>query len=216
MVRVQAEPFDAGSELARLGHGRTDIGAVASFVGLVRDEHGGEPVTAMTLEHYPGMTERAARADRGRGAAALAVAGQPDRAPGRADAAGRADRAGGDRVSPPPRRARGLRLPDRLAEDRGPVLEARGDPVGRALGRGPGRRRRGGDCAGPNPQPDGRLNAWRRRHRCGVGRRTAASRRRTRTRSRRCGSDRTDPRVSPPRRCRPGRGWPPGTAAGTA
>src|SRR6478735_9637492 len=58
MVRVQAEPFDAGSELARLGHGRTDIGAVASFVGLVRDEHGGEPVTAMTLEHYPGMTER--------------------------------------------------------------------------------------------------------------------------------------------------------------
>jgi len=58
MVRVQAEPFDAGSELARLGHGRIDIGAVASFVGLVRDEHGGEPVTAMTLEHYPGMTER--------------------------------------------------------------------------------------------------------------------------------------------------------------
>lgn len=58
MVRIQAEPFDVGVELARFGHGRADIGAVASFVGLVRDEHGGDTVTAMTLEHYPGMTER--------------------------------------------------------------------------------------------------------------------------------------------------------------
>ena len=58
MVRVQAEPFDVGAELGRFGQGRPDIGAVASFVGLVRDEHGGAPVTAMTLEHYPGMTER--------------------------------------------------------------------------------------------------------------------------------------------------------------
>ena len=58
MVRVQAEPFDVGLELGRFGHGRTEIGAVASFVGLVRDEHGGAAVTAMTLEHYPGMTER--------------------------------------------------------------------------------------------------------------------------------------------------------------
>lgn len=58
MVRVQAESFEIGSELARFGQGRTDIGAVASFVGLVRDEHGGVGVGAMTLEHYPGMTER--------------------------------------------------------------------------------------------------------------------------------------------------------------
>lgn len=58
MVRVQFEPLDVGVELARLGGGRQDVGAVASFTGLVRDEHGGEPVTAMTLEHYPGMTER--------------------------------------------------------------------------------------------------------------------------------------------------------------
>jgi molybdopterin synthase catalytic subunit len=58
-VRVQAEPFDVGAELGRFaGGGRTDVGGIATFVGLVRDEHGGEPVRAMTLEHYPGMIER--------------------------------------------------------------------------------------------------------------------------------------------------------------
>ena len=58
MIRVQAEPFDVGAELSGFGRGRTDIGAVASFVGLVRDVHGDDTVTAMTLEHYPGMTEK--------------------------------------------------------------------------------------------------------------------------------------------------------------
>jgi molybdopterin synthase catalytic subunit len=58
MVRVQAESFDLAQELARFGQGRTDIGAVASFTGLVRDTHEGERILAMTLEHYPGMTER--------------------------------------------------------------------------------------------------------------------------------------------------------------
>ncbi|MCC6921205.1 MAG: molybdenum cofactor biosynthesis protein MoaE [Alphaproteobacteria bacterium] len=54
-VRIQAADFDAGAEIAALTAGRDDIGAVVSFTGLVR---GGE-VSAMTLEHYPGMTERA-------------------------------------------------------------------------------------------------------------------------------------------------------------
>ena len=58
MIRVQAELFDPAMELAGFARGRTDVGGVASFIGLVRDEHGGEPVAAMTLEHYPGMTER--------------------------------------------------------------------------------------------------------------------------------------------------------------
>jgi molybdopterin synthase catalytic subunit len=59
MVRVQEEPFDAGAELAAFARrGRADVGGIASFVGLVRDEHDGESVAAMTLEHYPGMTER--------------------------------------------------------------------------------------------------------------------------------------------------------------
>jgi molybdopterin synthase catalytic subunit len=58
MVRVQAERFDPGEVLAGFARGRTDIGAVASFTGFVRDTHAGEPILAMTLEHYPGMTER--------------------------------------------------------------------------------------------------------------------------------------------------------------
>jgi molybdopterin synthase catalytic subunit len=58
MVRVQQGPFDVGAELAGLTRGRTDIGGLATFVGLVRDLAGERPITAMTLEHYPGMTER--------------------------------------------------------------------------------------------------------------------------------------------------------------
>jgi molybdopterin synthase catalytic subunit len=57
MVRVQEAPFDVGAELSSLTHGRTDIGAVASFVGLVRDLAGDQAISAMSLEHYPGMTE---------------------------------------------------------------------------------------------------------------------------------------------------------------
>jgi molybdopterin synthase catalytic subunit len=58
MIRVQREDFDVGAELEALSRGNTRIGGVASFVGLVRDMGGGERITAMTLEHYPGMTER--------------------------------------------------------------------------------------------------------------------------------------------------------------
>jgi molybdopterin synthase catalytic subunit len=57
MIRIQREVFDVGAELAALTAGRTDVGALASFVGLVRD-HADAPITAMTLEHYPGMTEK--------------------------------------------------------------------------------------------------------------------------------------------------------------
>lgn len=58
-VRVQEEAFDVGQELAALTAGRVDVGAVASFVGLVRDRNDGQGITAMTLEHYPGMTQSA-------------------------------------------------------------------------------------------------------------------------------------------------------------
>ncbi len=63
MIRVQEETFDVGAELAALSAGRTDIGAVASFTGLVRDFVGeakgdDDKVAALTLEHYPGMTEK--------------------------------------------------------------------------------------------------------------------------------------------------------------
>ena len=59
MIRVQQEPFDAGAELARLKAGRTDIGGTVMFLGTVRDLSEGQDVRAMTLEHYPGMTEKA-------------------------------------------------------------------------------------------------------------------------------------------------------------
>src|SRR5687768_14454799 len=58
MIRVQQAAFDVGAELQALTRGRTEIGALASFVGLVRDLDGGRAISAMTLEHYPGMTER--------------------------------------------------------------------------------------------------------------------------------------------------------------
>jgi molybdopterin synthase catalytic subunit len=59
IVRVQTEDFDAGRELESLTRGRTDVGALASFVGLVRAANDGAQVSGMTLEHYPGMTEKA-------------------------------------------------------------------------------------------------------------------------------------------------------------
>ena len=58
MIRVQRQDFDVGAELARLTDGRTRVGGVVSFVGLVRDIAEGSDVSAMTLEHYSGMTER--------------------------------------------------------------------------------------------------------------------------------------------------------------
>lgn len=57
-IRVQREDFDVGAELKALTEGRTDIGALTSFVGLVRDMAGSAKIGAMTLEHYPGMTEK--------------------------------------------------------------------------------------------------------------------------------------------------------------
>ena len=58
-VRVQLEDFDAGQEIARMRQQRGDIGALVSFVGQVRDLNEGESVNTLTLEHYPGMTEKA-------------------------------------------------------------------------------------------------------------------------------------------------------------
>lgn len=59
MIRVQSEPFDAGAELAAVKAGRTQIGGTVMFLGSVRDLSEGTDITAMTLEHYPGMTEKA-------------------------------------------------------------------------------------------------------------------------------------------------------------
>ena len=58
-VRVQTQDFDAGAEIAALRRANPKVGAVASFIGVVRDVNEGDAVRDMTLEHYPGMTERA-------------------------------------------------------------------------------------------------------------------------------------------------------------
>ncbi len=57
-VRVQQEDFDVGAEIAKLRAGNPGVGAVASFVGVVRDLNEGDAVATLTLEHYPGMTEK--------------------------------------------------------------------------------------------------------------------------------------------------------------
>ena len=57
-IRVQVEPFDLGAEVAALHTANPKVGAVASFLGLVRDINEGDGVSTLTLEHYPGMTER--------------------------------------------------------------------------------------------------------------------------------------------------------------
>ncbi|MBM3521079.1 MAG: molybdenum cofactor biosynthesis protein MoaE, partial [Alphaproteobacteria bacterium] len=59
MIRIQEEAFDVAAELERLKSGNRDIGGVTIFVGSVRDFSDARDVAAMTLEHYPGMTEKA-------------------------------------------------------------------------------------------------------------------------------------------------------------
>ena len=61
-VRVQTEDFDVGAEILKLRRGNPKIGALASFIGLVRDINDNAEVAGMTLEHYPGMTEKALQA----------------------------------------------------------------------------------------------------------------------------------------------------------
>jgi molybdopterin synthase catalytic subunit len=56
-IRLQRENFDPGAEAAALTRGRTDIGAVVTFTGICRGAESGEPIAALTLEHYPGMAE---------------------------------------------------------------------------------------------------------------------------------------------------------------
>ena len=56
-IRLQREDFDAAAEARALTQGRTDIGALVSFTGICRGAESGEPIAALTLEHYPGMAE---------------------------------------------------------------------------------------------------------------------------------------------------------------
>jgi molybdopterin synthase catalytic subunit len=57
-IRIQRELFDIAAEMAKLTRGRTDIGAVVTFTGICRGDENGDPIAALTLEHYPGMAEQ--------------------------------------------------------------------------------------------------------------------------------------------------------------
>src|SRR6186713_1072010 len=56
-IRLQREEFDAAVEASALTRGRTDVGALVTFTGICRGAESGEPIAALTLEHYPGMAE---------------------------------------------------------------------------------------------------------------------------------------------------------------
>src|SRR5471030_1430781 len=56
-IRIQEADFDIAAEISALTEGRSDIGAVVSFSGICRGDENGEPIAALTLEHYPGMAE---------------------------------------------------------------------------------------------------------------------------------------------------------------
>jgi len=62
LIRVQREDFDPGREIEDLARDNAAVGGIASFVGVVRAGAGPDAITSMTLEHYPGMTERALEA----------------------------------------------------------------------------------------------------------------------------------------------------------
>ena len=74
-VRIQAEDFDLGAEVARLRAANPKVGAVVTFVGTVRDLNDGASVAEMELEHYPGMTEQAIGAIIGQARARWPVSG---------------------------------------------------------------------------------------------------------------------------------------------
>src|SRR5471032_3065760 len=56
-IRIQREPFDAATEAGKLTRGRSDVGALVTFTGICRGDEAGEPIAALTLEHYAGMAE---------------------------------------------------------------------------------------------------------------------------------------------------------------
>ena len=143
-----------GDSLLRNGDGR--VGAVASFIGTVRDINDGDGVATMTLEHYPGMTEKSLEADlrrrHGRAGTSLDTLVIHRYGELRAD---RPDRAGGGDLRPPRRCLCRLRVHHGLPQDGSAILEEGDDAAGDALGRGEDHGRRSGRAAGAADEPRG-------------------------------------------------------------
>ena len=141
VVRVQSQDFDAAAEARALKAGRLDVGAIVTFVGLCRDEGG--RLTALEIEHYPGMAEAEIARVVARGRSALA-AHRRHRDPSLREAgARRPDRARRRRRRASRRSLRGGGNADGLSQDPGAVLEARAPRrrLARRLGRSQGERR---------------------------------------------------------------------------
>ena len=133
MIRVQREDFDVGAELARLtDRAGGGAGGLCPFVGLVRDINAAAPVAAMTLEHYPGMTERELAGSRTRRARrwplidALIVHRYGRLEPGDRIVLVAVD------LRPSRRRVRRLPVPHRPAEDRAPFWKSEETAAGAA------------------------------------------------------------------------------------
>ena len=142
-VRIQAEDFDLSAEVAALRAANPKIGAIVTFVGVVRDLNEGATVAEMELEHYPGMTEQSIGAIIEQARQRWPTFGALVIHRGRAAQAAGPDRAGGGDGRASRRGVRGLRIYYRLFEDRGAVLEEGTDARGRAVGRCPCQRRCG-------------------------------------------------------------------------
>ena len=116
-IRLQRENFDPAAEAAALTRGRTDIGAVVTFTGICRGAESGEPIAALTLEHYPGMAEAEIARHVEEAKHTLAVAGRHRHPPLRPHRTRREHRAGGHRVVAPRGRFCRRRVPDGLSQD---------------------------------------------------------------------------------------------------
>ena len=125
-IRIQEADFDIAQEIAALTAGRTDVGAVVSFSGICRGSENGEPIAALTLEHYPGMAEAEIKRHADEAMSRWPLT-RPDRgASRRAHHARRKHRAGAGGFATPAGGVSGGRVPDGLSEGQRAVLEARG------------------------------------------------------------------------------------------
>ena len=129
-VRVQVEDFDVAREIAQLRAGNAKVGAVAAFIGIVRDLNDAADVRTLTLEHYPGMTEKALAGIVTEAETALGNLRRARRAPGRQARTHRPDRArrGGQRASR--RRVRSLRFIMDYLKTRAPFWKKEETPGG--------------------------------------------------------------------------------------
>ena len=123
-IRIQQTDFDIGHEIAALTRGRSDVGAVVTFSGICRGSENGEPIAALTLEHYPGMAEAEIKRHTDEAISRWPLTGLTVDPPRRPHHARRKHRAGAGGLATPAGGVSGRRIPDGLFEGQRAVLEA--------------------------------------------------------------------------------------------